>query len=41
MKKRFTVERKAFALRKHEAGKPVKELAQKMRDSDVSFYAWK
>jgi len=41
MKKRFTEEQIAFALRQHEAGKPVAEICREMGVSDASFYTWK
>lgn len=41
MKKRYTEEQITFALRQHEAGKPVAEICREMGVSDVSFYKWK
>ena len=41
MKKRFTEEQIAFALRQHEAGKPVAEICREMGVTDASFYTWK
>ena len=41
MKKRFTEEQIAFALRQAEAGTPVIEVCRKMGVSEQSFYRWK
>jgi len=41
MKKRFTEEQIAYALRQHEAGTPVAELCRKMGISEQSFYLWR
>lgn len=41
MKKRFTEEQIAFALKQHESGVSVADICRKMGVSDVSFYAWK
>ena len=41
MKKRFTEEQIAYALRQHEAGAPVSELCRKMGVSEPTFYHWK
>jgi putative transposase len=41
MKKRFTEEQIAFALRQHEAGKPVAEICRELGVTDASFYTWK
>lgn len=41
MKKRFTEEQIAFALRQHEAGKPVAEICREMGVSNVTVYKWK
>lgn len=41
MKKRFTEEQIAYALRQHEAGTPVSELCRKMGVSEPTFYHWK
>ena len=41
MKKRFTEEQIAFALRQNEAGKPVAELCREMGVSEQSFYHWR
>lgn len=41
MKKRFTEEQIAFALRKGEAGTPVREICREMGVSEQAFYRWK
>ena len=41
MKKRFTEEQIAFALRQAESGVPVQEVCRKMGVTDVTFYRWK
>jgi putative transposase len=41
MKKRFTEEQKAFALRQAESGVPVQEILRKMGISEPTFYRWK
>jgi putative transposase len=41
MKKRFTEEQKAFALRQAESGVPVTEILRKMGVSEATFYRWK
>jgi len=41
MKKRFTEEQKAFALRQAESGVPVQEILRKMGISEATFYRWK
>ena len=41
MKKRFTEEQIAFALRQAESGIPVQEVCRKMGVTDVTFYRWK
>jgi putative transposase len=41
MKKRFTEEQIAFALRQAEGGIPVTEVCRKMGVSEQSFYRWK
>lgn len=41
MKKRYTEEQITFALRQHEAGKPVAEISRELGVSDVTFYKWK
>jgi putative transposase len=41
MKKRFTEEQIAFALRQAESGTPVAEVCRKMGVSEQSFYRWK
>ena len=41
MKKRFTEEQIAFALRQAEGGTPVTEVCRKMGISEQSFYRWK
>ena len=41
MKKRYTEEQLAFALRQAEAGTPFGELCRKMGISDNTFYRWK
>jgi putative transposase len=41
LKKRYTEEQLAFALRQAEAGTPVGELCRKMGISDNTFYRWK
>jgi len=41
MKKRFTEEQIAFALRQAEQGMPVVEVTRKMGISEQTFYRWK
>lgn len=41
MKKRFSEEQIAFALRQAERGTPVTEVCRKMGVSEQSFYRWK
>ncbi len=41
MKKRFTEEQIAYALRNNEAGKPVSEICREMGVSKQSFYHWR
>lgn len=41
MKKRFSEEQIAFALRQAEGGTPVTEVCRKLGVSEQSFYRWK
>lgn len=41
MKKRFTQEQIAFALRQAESGTPVTEVVRRMGISEPTFYRWK
>ena len=41
MKKRFTEEQIAYALKRHESGTTVAEICREMGVSDASFYKWK
>jgi len=41
MKKRFTEEQKAFALRQADSGVPVSEILRKLGISEATFYRWK
>lgn len=41
MKKRFTEEQKAFALRQADSGVPIGEILRKMGISEATFYRWK
>ena len=41
MKKRFTEEQIAYALKRHETGTTVAEICREMGVSDASFYKWK
>ena len=41
MKKRFTEEQIAYALRQNEAGKSVAEICREMGVSEQSFYHWR
>jgi putative transposase len=41
MKKRYTDEQIAFALKQAETGTPVQEVIRKMGISDATFYNWK
>ena len=41
MKKRFTEQQIAFALRQHEVGTPVAEILRKMQVTEATFYRWK
>jgi putative transposase len=41
MKKRFTEQQIAFALRQNEVGTPVAEILRKMQITEATFYRWK
>jgi putative transposase len=41
MKKRFTEEQIAYALKRHEAGTSTTEVCREMGVSEASFYKWK
>jgi putative transposase len=41
MKKRFTEEQIAYALKRHETGISVKDICREMGVSEASFYKWK
>jgi len=41
MKKRFSEEQIAFALRQHESGTTVAEIVRKMGITEQTFYRWK
>jgi putative transposase len=41
MKKRFTEQQIAFALRQASSGTPVAEICRKMGVSEATFYRWK
>ena len=41
MKKRFTEQQIAFALRQHELATPVAEILRKMQVTEATFYRWK
>ena len=41
MKKRYTEEQIAFALRQHESGTAVSEIVRKLGISEQTFYRWK
>ena len=41
MKKRFTEEQIAYALRQGESGTPVRKICRKMGVSERSYYHWK
>ena len=41
MKKRFTEQQIAFALRQNELGTPVAEILRKMQVTEATFYRWK
>ena len=41
MKKRFTDEQIAYALRQAETGTPIKEVCRKLGVSETAFYAWR
>jgi putative transposase len=41
MKKRFTEQQIAFALRQAELGTPVAEILRKMQVTEATFYRWK
>ena len=41
MKKRYTEEQIAFALRQHESGTPVAEIVRKLGIAEQTFYRWK
>jgi putative transposase len=41
MKKRFSEQQIAFALRQNEVGTPVAEILRKMQITEATFYRWK
>ena len=41
MKKRFTEEQIAYALKRHEAGIPAKGICREIGVQEASFYKWK
>jgi putative transposase len=41
MKKRFTEEQIAYALKRHDTGTPAAEICRELGVSDASFYKWK
>lgn len=41
MKKRFTEEQIAYALKRHETGITTKDICREMGVSEASFYKWK
>ena len=41
MKKRYTEQQIAFALRQSESGTPISEITRKMGISEVTFYRWR
>jgi putative transposase len=41
MKKRFTEEQIAYALKRHETGTAIAEICREMGVSEASFYNWK
>ncbi|MBU4251789.1 MAG: transposase [Candidatus Omnitrophica bacterium] len=41
MKKRFTEEQIAYALKRHETGIATKDICREMGVSEASFYKWK
>jgi len=41
MKKRFTEEQIAYALKRHETGIATKDICREIGVSEVSFYKWK
>lgn len=41
MKKRYTEQQIAFALRQSETGTPISEITRKMGISEVTFYRWR
>ena len=41
MKKRFTEEQKAFALRQADSGVPIGEILRKLGISEATFYNWR
>lgn len=41
MKKRFTEEQIAYAIKRHETGISAKEICREMGVSEASFYNWK
>lgn len=41
MKKRFTEEQIAYALKRHETGMSAKDICREMGVSEASFYKWK
>ena len=41
MKKRYTEEQIAYALKRHESGVAIAELCREMGVSEASFYNWK
>ena len=41
MKRRFSEEQIAYAIKENESGTPVTEICRKMGVSDAAFYTWK
>ena len=41
MKKRYTEQQIAFALKQSETGTPISEITRKMGISEVTFYRWR
>ena len=41
MKKRFTEEQVAYALKRYETGIPTKDICREMGVSEAPFYKWK